>query len=76
MYMEGAAIWTGGGGTGLNVSPALPFLGTGTPGTFTPNAGWEAAIGADYKFAGSPWHASRRYPLFATGIRIKALLAP
>jgi hypothetical protein len=66
MWIEGAAIWTGGdrarwGTTNSDVANFVDFtqLGaSGGAGAFRPQVGWEAAIGADYRLPFSPWHVS------------------
>jgi len=68
-YISGGAFWTGGdpvpynGGLGAYIA-ALSGLFGGTPfaaGTIpeaNPALGWDGAVGADYRFAGSPWHVN------------------
>jgi len=62
VWTEGGAFWTGGAPayfgipTGYNAFFGAAGLGTGTG--LVPGIGWNAAIGADYSFAGSPWHVS------------------
>jgi hypothetical protein len=63
VWAEGGAFWTGGGPMGSNFSGQIASLfGATVPGvpptSLTPGAGWEAAIGADYAFAATPWHVS------------------
>ena len=68
-YISGGAFWTGGdpvpynGGLGAYIAALSGLLG-GTPfaaGTIpdvNPALGWDGAVGADYRFAGSPWHVN------------------
>lgn len=68
-FVSGGAFLTGGdevpynGGLGAYLA-ALGglFGGAGFPGgtipVVTPDWGWDGAIGADYRFAGSPWHVN------------------
>jgi hypothetical protein len=55
-WIEGGAIWSGG-------DPVSSTYGPGPAGQFdqTPKVGWEAAIGFDHRFAGSPWHISGQF---------------
>jgi hypothetical protein len=65
LWGEGGAIWSGG-------DPIYSFyqrVGL-TPNNFTnderffplvPKVGWDAAVGFDYRFADSPWHASGQF---------------
>jgi len=64
IWAEGGAIWSGGDPVSRNFN-LIDFTGLGAldgigsiPRTFdlTPKVGWEAAVGFDYRFAGSPWH--------------------
>ena len=67
VWIEGAAFWTGGDkqrafGDAFSTSFGTSFCTFGCStndfGAFKPGVGWEAAGGADYRFAGSPWHVS------------------
>jgi hypothetical protein len=78
IWVEGAAIWTGGsnitgfGIPGLDPNTLRSVTGVDSFRTFDgfsnssfptfvgqkPRVGWEAAFGADWRFAGTPWHVS------------------
>src|SRR6266511_2504835 len=71
IWVEGAAIWTGGSNiTGFGFPTfgevavgitGIDGFGTVDPPPFVgqrPRVGWEAAFGADWRFAGTPWHVS------------------
>jgi hypothetical protein len=69
IWAEGGAIWSGGDPVSRNFN-LIDFTGLGAisgigsiPRIFdlTPKVGWEAAIGFDYRFAGSPWHISGQF---------------
>jgi opacity protein-like surface antigen len=67
VFVEGGAFWTGG--------DPIPFEGGGLEGDFIrgpivavgvdpsvkPKVGWDAAIGFDYRFAGTPWHVNGQF---------------
>jgi opacity protein-like surface antigen len=53
-WIEGGAIWSGGD----PISSTYGFTGQFD---LTPKVGWEAAIGFDHRFAGSPWHISGQF---------------
>jgi hypothetical protein len=71
-FVEGGAFWTDGnaipytarGFELLSAFPVLALGGGGTAGSLSgntglrPNVGWDAAIGFDYRFAGTPWHVN------------------
>jgi hypothetical protein len=68
-YISGGAFWTGGdpvpynGGFGAYFAALGPLFGgtpfaAGTTPEATPALGWDGAVGADYRFAGSPWHVN------------------
>ncbi|MGW1424928.1 Lpg1974 family pore-forming outer membrane protein [Bradyrhizobium manausense] len=56
-WIEGGAIWSGGDPVFNN------YDNNGVTGAFdlTPKVGWEAAVGFDHRFAGSPWHISGQF---------------
>jgi hypothetical protein len=64
-FVEGGAFWTGGdpartlgfptAGNVVGVAPG------GGPFDLTPRLGWDAAVGFDYRFAGTPWHVSAQF---------------
>ncbi len=59
-WVEGGAVWAGGDPI-YNFYPNGGYLGLlNWPGffAFTPNIGWDAAAGFDYRFGNSPWHVS------------------
>ncbi len=63
MWVEGAAIWTAGGGMNAfnPVGPASQGSAAAGPDFVrqTPAVGWEAAFGTDYLLPGDPgWHVS------------------
>ena len=64
VWGEGGAFWTGQDPVHFVVPSGLgAFFTTATTGLttgsgFDPRVGIEGAIGADYNFAGTPWHAS------------------
>ncbi|WP_342733767.1 Lpg1974 family pore-forming outer membrane protein [Bradyrhizobium sp. B117] len=56
-WIEGGAIWSGG-------DPVFStYSGNNVTGVFdlTPKIGWEAAVGFDHRFAGSPWHVNGQF---------------
>src|SRR3954447_25257750 len=68
-FVEGGAFWTAGNGIrytapGLEIFSAtsiLPLASGGTGATnvsLPPRVGWDAAVGFDYRFAGTPWHVN------------------
>src|SRR5215467_5304430 len=68
---QGGAIWTGGDPVfadfnlinPTNIFGLLGVRNSGVPAHFQldPKIGWEAAVGFDYRFANSPWHASMQF---------------
>jgi hypothetical protein len=66
VFVEGGAFWTGGDPartfTLLVASPFGPELfESGGPFNLNPRLGWDAGVGFDYRFAGSPWHVSAQF---------------
>jgi opacity protein-like surface antigen len=67
-FVEGGAFWTAGdaipfaarGFEVFSAFPILPLGGASLGGTagLHPNVGWDAAVGFDYRFAGTPWHVN------------------
>jgi hypothetical protein len=67
-FIEGGAFWTAGeaipfaarGFEVLSAFPILPLGGASLGGTASlrPDVGWDAAVGFDYRFAGTPWHVN------------------
>src|SRR4051794_12273396 len=70
-FVEGGAFWTAGsaipytapGFEILGANSVLPFGNGANGGNFggnalRPRAGWDAAVGFDYRFAGTPWHVN------------------
>ena len=65
VWLEGGAFWSGGDPFRLVVPDEfVDFFGVSRLGSvpglaaFRPRVGWEAAAGADWRFADSPWHVS------------------
>jgi len=59
LWIEGGAFWTGGSDVRLGIPDVVSNVaGLGGFGIFRPRAGLEAAVGADWRFAASPWHVS------------------
>ena len=68
-FVEGGAFWTAGNAIpytapGLEIFGAtsiLPLANGGNGATnvsLRPRVGWDAAVGFDYRFAGTPWHVN------------------
>jgi hypothetical protein len=63
-FVEGGAFWTGGdpipynGGFGAFIAALTGNPPAGAIPVARPSVGWDGAIGADYRFAGSPWHVN------------------
>src|SRR5262252_8517477 len=70
-WAQGGAIWTGGDPVFadfnlINPTNIFGLFGannSAVPAHFQldPKIGWEAAVGFDYRFANSPWHASMQF---------------
>jgi hypothetical protein len=70
-YISGGAFWTGGDPVPYNegLGAYLAALGGvfggqlsgGASSTTTPDLGWDGAVGADYRFAASPWHVNMQF---------------
>jgi hypothetical protein len=61
-FVEGGAFWTGGDPVRtFPFSVADPLAPNSAPFNLNPRLGWDAAVGFDYRFAGSPWHVSAQF---------------
>ena len=71
-FVEGGAFWTAGNAIpytapGFDIfgpTSILPLAnggngaGLGGNASLRPRVGWDAAVGSDYRFAGTPWHVN------------------
>jgi hypothetical protein len=66
-FVEGGAFWTAGGAIpypvrGFEIFGAAPIFtgscGNGSNASLRPRAGWDAAVGVDYRFSSTPWHVN------------------
>jgi hypothetical protein len=64
-FVEGGAFWTGGDpARTIRFATAASNVGVGPQGgpfDLNPRLGWDAAVGFDYRFAGSAWHVSAQF---------------
>lgn len=71
-FISGGVFWTGGDEVPYNegLGAYLAALGGafgggvlsgGASSVATPDLGWDGAVGADYRFAGTPWHVNMQF---------------